>query len=496
MSSHPRLFLFFLALVFSFFACFFFSGSTSFLYPANNADSICLDSNLFLYEASLWLMGKRPYLDFYDHKGLYHLAIDVIGIAIDGRYGVFLLQLLFDALSLFGLFLSFKLLHPNYKLLAVMGGLLFAFFYAMGAGGNNEGEWVLPFVSWAFYFETRGILESKQSFFRIAAFLAGLEMGFALNSRPLDGLWGGAILVSYFVYYLRHHEGMELLYEGLFALLGLGIPFAIFLPIASAGGYLNLMFRSIFLDSIAYVQDPSENLMRWLNRLLLLGLFILALFLFLFEKKNGNKDLALFYFVSACVAIVLYFLVARYTSYYWSGYTFAILNLGFALSLCPSFFKDHPFKQKALLGTLTSFVLIWFSILLSGYYTNGVMNLNFSYYSSKAIEETVLTIPEQARKTEGRVYALDCDAAIYEDGGIVAGNRYLVNQSHWTSFMPEVKQEVTDYLTSSSRPTYIIFNERGEDTEKYFGDLVRQYYTEIPGSLSQSGGAITLFKSK
>lgn len=495
-NSHLRCALFILAFFFAFLACFFFSTSTSPLYPANNADLIALDSNLFLYEATLWMKGKVPYLDFYDHKGLYHLALDVIGLSMGGggRYGVFALQILFDTLSLFGLFNALSLFRKD-AIVPSLLGIFFLFFYAMGAGGNNEGEWILPWVSWAFYAESRAILEGRKLYFRLGAFLAGLEMGFALNCRPLDGLWGGAILVSYFVYYLAHKGGIELLYEGLFALLGLAIPYAIFLPIAASGGYLGVMFSSIFLDSLAYVKNEDELLMRWLNRLLLLAFFAMAVLLYLFEKKHGNPDLARFYFVSATVAVVLYFLVARYTSYYWSGYTFFLLNAGYALTLCPSFFKGHPWTQKTLYGTVSSFVLIWLSILLSLYYTVGWRT--FSYASSMKIQEAVTSlIREDVRKTPGKVYAIDCDAAIYTDGDIVATNRYLVNQSHWAEFMPEVRENVESYLSSPSRPDYVIFNNRGQITEKNFGSLVRTYYTEVSGSLEASGRAFILYQAK
>ena len=493
--SHLNWSLLILAFLFALLSCLLFSTSTSPLYPANNADLIALDSNLFLYEAKLWLQGKTPYLDFYDHKGLYHVAIDVIGISLfGGRYGVFFLQILFDTASLYGLFMTFALFRKD-GMIPLLSGIFFLFFYAMGAGGNNEAEWILPFVSWAFYAETRAIIEGRLLYFRLGAFLAGLEMGFSLNSRPLDGLWGGAILIAYFVYYLVHKSGIELLYEALFVLLGCGIPFAIFLPIASSGGYLNLMFTSIFVDSLAYVKYDSEPLMRWLNRLLLLAFFAMALLLYLFEKKNGSKDIASFYFVSADVALVLYFVVARYTSYYWSGYTFFLLNAGYALSLCPSFFKGHPWTQKALYSTISSFVVIWFTILVSLYYTVGWHS--FSYSSSKKIQEAVVSlIDEDERTTPGKVYAIDCDAALYTDGNIVVNNRYFVNQSHWAEFHPEAKASVDDYLSSSSRPDYVIFNRRDEITEANFGTIVRLYYTEVAGSLEASGGAFILYKAK
>ena len=74
-----------------------------------------VDSNLFRYEASLWLAGRTPYLDFYDHKGLYHVAVDALGLLIGGgsRYGIFALEILVSCLNLYFLARSVRLIEGH-----------------------------------------------------------------------------------------------------------------------------------------------------------------------------------------------------------------------------------------------------------------------------------------------------------------------------------------------------------------------------------------------
>jgi len=426
MSSHPRLFLFFLALVFSFFACFFFSGSTSFLYPANNADSICLDSNLFLYEASLWLMGKRPYLDFYDHKGLYHLAIDVIGIAIDGRYGVFLLQLLFDALSLFGLFLSFKLLHPNYKLLAVLGGLLFAFFYAMGAGGNNEGEWVLPFVSLFASAYVFGIVQQKPRAFLLGSFAMGLDVGLALNSRPVDGIYGALGAFFFLIYSLKHRQFLALLENALIAIAGCAIPFAIFYPLAIAQGFEDLMVKAIFVQSFSYLLNSFSGitLLVWGYKIEALAVAALLGLFFFFERREVPEqgDLSFFFFFVGVAADLIFFVILGYGHYFQSGFGFVSLALLYGFSHWPKI------KVGASLRFVSAFLVIflagdlgYFSIV---YYTPEGLN-GYSYSETQEMAKTIVAMKEQGAGEKGSVFAIDLDCAFYIQGDFVVNERYL-----------------------------------------------------------------------
>jgi hypothetical protein len=493
--KHPHLFSGILALFFAFFACFLFSSSTSFLFPKINVDSLNLDSNFFYYLASLWLKGETPYLDFFDHKGLYHLAINALAILMGGRYALFALQVVFGSVALFALFESLALFAPKRHDLLFLAGLIYCGLYAMGSSGNTEGEWVLPYVSLAYYAYLRAIKTGKKGFFCLGSFFAGLEVGCALNSRPLDGIWGGALIVSFSVYILRQHWAKELFFNALYALLGLAIPYALILPFAFKGGYAEAMFVSIFEDSWAYISSPLEAQLTWFNRVLTLAVYGLGVALYFYERKKGDPLLGEFFFVSSSIAATLYFVFARYTTYYWSGYTFYILNLLYGVSLLPDFRKTKKHSWSLpLSGLWLALVLVWSTSLTTLYYTVGFQH--FSYAETSAVEKAVLSIPEEKRHTKGAVYAIDCDAAVYTIGGIVTQNKYVVNQGEWSRFMPEVKEEMNRYFASSDHPEYVLLGERYDYTEGIYGDLVRTYYEPIAGTHELSAGAFTIYQRK
>lgn len=487
----PRVILGVLAFLFAFFSVLLFSTSTSPLYPLSNADFINLDSNFFLYEASLWIRGETPYLDFFDHKGLYHLAINALALLLGGRYMLFTLQILFGFVGVLFLFFAIELLSGEKKELFLLAGFLYLSLYAMGSSGNVEGEWVLPYVSLAFYFYLKGMKKGGRAPFRIASFFAGIEVGCSLNSRPLDAIWGGVLAVSFFVYALRHKIGWEILYDALFAILGLAIPYALILPFAIAQGYLEPMMVAIFSDSFSYVTHQAWEKSRWLNRLLILLVYLLGVFFYLVEKKRGDKDVALFFFLISSIAAPLYFLFARFTTYYWSGYTFYILNLVYALALLPLIpGKKERSWSKIVLSFWALFASVWSIALISLYYTSGFGN--FSYNSSKEIADFIMTsIPQEEREKKGNVFAIDCDAAVYTIGGITTNEKYLVNQSNWASFVPGVHSELADYLSSANKPHYLLVS-KDEETWVNFADIISPNYEKT----ALETAAFSLYLSK
>jgi hypothetical protein len=480
------------ALLFAFLACFFFSSSTSPLYPYTNIDWINLDSNFFLYEANLWRQGGVPYVDFFDHKGLFHIALDYVGLAMGGRYGVFSLQILAGFIGLVFFFKSIALLAPTQKEWILFAGIAYFGVYSISPCGNSEGEWILPFVSAGFYFFVKGIKTARLSAFRLACFFAGLEVGLGLNSRPLDALWGGAMVVAYFVYYLRQKMGLELLYDALIAIFGCLIPFAIFLPIASAGGYLSLMFQNVFSEGLVYIKMPLDNVETWLNRLLILGVFALEFFLYRLQIKRGDRFIGEFFFVSASISSILYFVCARYTSYYWSGYTFYLLNLIYGLSLVKPVALPRWSLGKKTSLIFGSLLTVWACSFLTLYYTVGYGD--FSAHNAQTIAEVITTtIPEATRMSPGKVFAIDCDAGVYTIGGITTGDKYFANQSWWARFTPEVKEDIKAYLTSAKRPEYLLVSETNIWTHDNFGATIDAHYAAIDGTKERSQGQFTIY---
>ncbi len=476
--SHPSLGKALISFLLAFLLVTLCSTSTSFLYPAVNSDSINIDSNFFLYEGYLLVQGKTPYIDFYDHKGLYHVLVDALAVLMGGRYALFFLQVIYLAVTLYFLVSTMELLSlpKGATLFALM---VYALLLSFMSGGNSEGEFLMPFIAASQFFYTRGIVKNDRKSFFIGSFFLGFEMGLALNSRPTDIMWGGAIAIYCIVYCLRHKRGIDILYNGLIAVLGLLIPVGIIAAYAFSDGFFFEMIDAVYAGGFAYLKEGAVDVQVVANRVGLAIVLVLLIVSYVFLRKDERLSLDVyeFPFVALVVAVIAYLLIARYTTYYWTSITFLAEYLTYFL-----FTRRFALKKGAsrLSFVPASLTLLWAIVLTSLYYTSGVMG--FSYADSRLIEEAVLAIPEEARNKEGEVYALNCNAAVYLMGDIETSFPYFANQSWWGISRPEVIEKTTDYLSGEDRPLYLLAGKE-EGTEKDFGAVIDAYYAEAANQI-------------
>ena len=486
--KHPLVYDLFICLFFGFLSCSVYCVSTSFLYPAINADQVSVDSVFNQLYGQLWAEGRVPYVDFYDHKGLYHVLVDALAVLMGGRYALFFLQVIYLAVTLFFLVstMEFLALPKGAALFALM---VYALLLSFMSGGNSEGEFLMPFIAASQFFYTRGIVKNDRKSFFIGSFFLGFEMGLSLNSRPTDIMWGGAIAIYCIVYSIRHKRGIDILYNGLIAVLGLLIPVGIITAYAFSSGFFFEMIDAVYAGGFAYLKEGAVDFQALANRVglaIVLGLLIVS-YVFLRKDERLSLDVYEFPFVALVVAVVAYLVIARYTTYYWTSITFVAEYLTYFL-----FTRDFASRKGASRLALVpaSLSLLWAIVLTSLYYTSGIMG--FSYADSRLIEAAVLAIPAEARSKEGEVYALNCNAAVYLMGDIETSFPYFVNQSWWGASRPEVIEKTAAYLSGEDRPLYLLAGKE-EGTEKDFGAVIDAYYEAAMGGNQFSENASTFF---
>jgi hypothetical protein len=463
------------ALTVAFLSCLFGSTSLSPLFPATNYDFANLDSNFFLYSSYLLLQGRVPYLQVYDHKGLYHLAVDCLGLLIGGRYGVWFLEIVYSFVSILFLLRTVRIVSENSGRIYGLALAIFLILRATVGVGNLEGEWVLPFVSLFVFFYAKALVSSKKRYFLWGSFFMGLEVGLSLNSRPLDAIWGGAGAVYYLIYCLRHQKNRDLLFNASMAILGCALPFAVIFPLALQGGYLSAMEEAIWVQGSSYAWRSDTPVTTWFCRLMIFLYLLAVIGLFVLEQKKNSqkKEIAIFFLSIAVVTSLIYLPVIRYYNYIWSGLTFYAVSLSYSFLYLDGIVKKVSLS-KVFMGFCLFAYLMWDVCSTGFYYGNGLWD--FSYASSKALEADIVnTIPQTDRETQGQVFALNCDAAVYLDGDIIATERYFCSQSWWNADNPEVNPEVRSYLTSSSRPKWLVASTE-EVTQVDYGDLIAAYY--------------------
>jgi len=458
----------------------FCSSSLSPLFQGDCPSGMNMDSDLFRYSAWLWIHGGTPYIDFYDHKGLYHLAIDALGLSLGGRYGIWALEILFYWADLLILIPTVRYLFGKALRYRVAFYLLFAAMAAFTLEGNMEGEWVLPFVSLFVAFYIRGIKEQSDRAFFWGSFFMGLDVGLALNSRPVDGIYGGVGAIFCLIYCWRHHRWLSLFYNALFAILGCGLPFLVIYPLAEAQGFLSLMLKAVFVQNVSYLGQSFIGVtpLVWGYKAMAMGAFALHLLFYFLERRYRpeEKELAFFFVFVGCAASLFFVFILGFGHYFQSGFGFLALALLYG-------FDSFPLPRKMLSLRFAGwgsgvFALAMIATFLIGYWNTSEGIQDYSYHHSQELEETVKAMKAQGAGTTGDVYALDADCAVYLEGEFVVNERYMAFQRNWIRDNQDVLPEIRSYLAGVGdqvQPVWLIVSKTSESFEKVEDIVTKDY---------------------
>ena len=106
-----------------------------------------IDSSIFKTIGLGMTQGKLPYVDLFDHKGGLFFMIQALGFAIaPGRWGQFLVQVLFMSATLIILFKTAELfLKQCHAFLATLAALMLYILFM--ESGNQCETYMLPFTS-------------------------------------------------------------------------------------------------------------------------------------------------------------------------------------------------------------------------------------------------------------------------------------------------------------------------------------------------------------
>lgn len=480
--SHPSwLFDIVIAFIMGFLAHLFFSNATSPLYSIYAYSAPSLDNNFIVYSASLLLNGKTPYLDFFDHKGLYHLYLNALGLMM-GKYGVYILESLFFALTLLFLLRSIRLLSSN-KVAPYVLVILFSLIIKMVTGGGNlMGEWLTPYLAIFLYFFILAKHRGKTHFYYLAAIFMGLMAGFSLNSRPLECLWSGCAAIYLSIIFIKERKFLPLFYCALISIFAMGIVIGAFSLIAYNGGYLQEMYSALFESNFAYVfKGGLTNLgLTDFVSCLLIALFLITISILVYVYEIRHKtpsDYAFFLFFMSLLPTVMLLPIARFYSYFYSF--FPIYALSFAY-----FFHELKFKKaktslllnRIVIGALSLSCLVVAIGEPILYYSNTV-----TAFSNKVSNELSLaikeTIPEEDAEKEDAVLAIDCNCAVYLYGGFTTTNPYFANQSWWGLSEEGIIEYTNSLLSSQKRPKWLIVaNNDYNGTITNFGTAVKDNY--------------------
>ncbi len=146
-----------------------------------------VDSSVFQYVAKMMLDGYMPYRDTFDHKGPVLYFINCLGLIINEKWGIWLVEWAFLSVTLASLYRLFRIRCSSAIsfLLVIMSFSMFGYYIY---GGNFCEEYALPFITISLYIFLDYFENANINRFRLA--VCGFSLGAVLLLRPnMAAIW-------------------------------------------------------------------------------------------------------------------------------------------------------------------------------------------------------------------------------------------------------------------------------------------------------------------
>ena len=221
------------------------------------------DSPIFQIIGKYWIKGSIPYKELWDLKGPYIFLMNAIGFALTGtRTGVYLVQIVFMTFTLLGIFKINRLYYSSKRAVIMTAVSLLPLSYIY-EGGNLTEEYLLPFLSFSFYYVLQWINKFERSqkadHLPVYAVLYGIVLGISLMSRLTNALslCAAVAVITFTLLYKQEYKNLGLNVWA-FA-IGFGcsvLPFFLYFNHHQA---LEEMWNATFLYPIEYASNSTKD---------------------------------------------------------------------------------------------------------------------------------------------------------------------------------------------------------------------------------------------
>lgn len=354
------------------------------------------DSGVYLYTGWRMKLGNAPYLQAWDNKGPVLYFINMIGIALSYRYGVWFMELIFMFVA--GCF-CYRALRLFSRRAVALASTVFVLLIlpSVFQGGNLTEEWALPFCFISLYIFSCYSFQDY-SFKGNQVLVLGACFGAAAFLRTnLVVIWAAFCFVLFLDTLLRKRFTLALKYIGFF-IMGCGaivLPFILYL--ASKGALKDFVFavykssmsfkEKSFIERIAVAKDILGN-MDNSHVTLVIAVFILAALYMIFSKRIKNRrDILMI--SSSTLALLLNIYANTISGYSYGHYSMSFLPvLAYPVMLLFGL-TDSAAKRAAGGRKLPAFALMVFMVLFLSW--NNVLELpknivrNLTGYKGSAV---------------------------------------------------------------------------------------------------------------
>ena len=429
---------------------FFASSIASPIYQTFRSDGFDNDPQYFLYIGRLMSTGQKPYIDIYDHKGLYIFYYYYLVNFLGGKIGLFILELfLYSTFYYFFAKTIRELFNKNVKI-TVICGLFFFIVMTFVFQGGADLDLQLPFIGALLYFYTKGIKNEDFKSLMIGNIIAGLLAGLDINLRMSDAIVPFSCVVFYAYYAIKKKKLNYALRDAglcLAALITMCIPPMI---LAATGGYFKEMMSTLFSSNASYVFSKRfvlnhSQISAYLMLLIALPLLVVSL---IFLRKKIEKEEWMFYVISCAIVYPFEVLICLFPHYFMPMLPFLIIYFARVVNEI-NFVKVHEKVHNGVLIACIATSVFAAVLYPVYYYATGL------YAKDKAIQayieqETGITAAKADgnEKSFNNMFAIDYGISFYLNSNFTTKVKYFSSQSWRFSFEDDVMDEMIRYITA------------------------------------------------
>lgn len=469
--KHPRLSIIIASALLSMIVVLISCSLASFLYPTIAMQHYYSDAATFVIMGKALAQGKVPYIDVFDHKGLYIFYTTFL-YGYLGKFWIFLFMSICMTVSLVFLIFTFKELEMNNRTIA-FGGLFFMAIYIFFAQFPGDADLVLMAGIMMSYFYVRGYKRNSDKDHLIACLLAGVSAGFALNMRPSDAMLGFAFMVFYIVKRIKDKKIGIMFRDSILCVLALIITILPAYIHAYSSNFLREMVDAVFLSNFKYLGSASDKnvVFVWLCRFMVTAIFGGFILLWFFKRKEYQLEESLFILINSGIILLIQFVIALFPYYLISVSGFMVLTFTIVLNKYNLFSEERKTAKPISYAMLGVFCL---SLLF-----NPALYLSHLSKDKADIAYIKEVISQEDRKEHTFMLStypglyLNCDIdIIYPD--------FNAQMFHVNLDEKYTKEKMSDFLQSDTVKYFV--------TRKQFIDLAKELfgsanYVEVPTEL-------------
>ena len=447
------------------------TGVTSPLYPHYSG----LDSSMFLITAKGLLSGKIAYVDLFDHKGPVFFWMEMLGYAMGGRTGVWLLQCIFAVLDLLLIGKITRLFQSNFFWTAVS---FYSVFFYLFSHGNLTEEFSMPMILLGLYLELRFLASDRKQHPPVWALLYGVIIGALAFIRVNNAVILCALILCIAVILIRGREWKNLflnLAAGLVGIALVAVPVCMYF---AHYGALEDMLYATFLHNLIYAKNSTHDPIFSKKIVYYAVLYLPGILAFLVFWKHWRETKNRV-FISLLVAVCITYLMLLYSNVYEHYF---MLGLPLYMVAATVMLKDEERhcsarklfqllkgklrggdgKLQKLFAAFTATVGIYF--VLGAYsacapiYKTYLTDIAYDQYHQ--IHDSVKQIPEDERDS---VIGFGVLADFYVHADIVPCYKYYTLQRWMTTDENDVYGQFMEYVRND-HPLWLVTKPDEDDS--------------------------------